>query len=241
VKHEAPGRGRVIRRVASGAFVVLCVIGVIGGWFWWRLAAAPSWWAEAGRLPANAAERAEALERGVTRVLHEPRSARETGSVSLTEGDANAWFAERLAKWVANRGETWAVSRDREFTPPRVRFDPGRITLGVPISEGWTTRIVSLSFEPRIASDGGGREGLLLAECGVSVGRVDLDASGVGLLLKRLAARLGEDAARLDLQGMLRGRTPIAPAEWTLEDGRRVRVTAIRVEQGRLIADLTHR
>lgn len=231
------------RRVGLCALAIVCLLVVVAGWLWWFVAAAPAWWADAGRLAPDAVQRAEALERGLTRVLHEPRAPGERWSVSLSEADANAWFAERFTKWAANRGAPWAEAlRDGRVSPPRILFAPGSLSVGCVTSQGWGKRVISVTFRPVLATGDDGAERLFISDGRVSMGRLAVDADAVSGLIERFDSGRAAGSPGPDVSGFLSGRLPlVSPADFSLDDGRSVRLLAVTVEEGRLILEAMNR
>lgn len=200
---------------------------------WWVTAAYPGWWAESGRLPADAAERAEALERGITRAIHEPRAPDEPWTVSLTEADANAWLAHRMLAWAANRGMEWeSFFSDDRAEPPRAHFEDGRICIGVVVRTGWGRRVLVVSFAPKVSADSTDRPILLATDARFAIGRFSLDHRDARRgIIENLPVRMSPE-----VQGMLDGVQPIvSPAVLDLDGSRRISLLDLRVEPGRLL------
>lgn len=213
---RSPGR---VRRVLVGATLVLVGIAtLVGGAGWWALRSEPSWYRAAAVIAQSdeRAARAQGLERGATAAISQSREAGEPWSVEIKEEDASAWLESRLPRWLANRGGAWPAG----WTEPRVRFEGGRVMVGVRDPGG---RIVGASALIEI-------EGNRLRLRGGSVW-------AGGLALPIAAARglwtgVPADEARV-WAGLLSGSRD-APAMIDLDDGRRVQLLAARAEGGRL-------
>ncbi|HVZ94968.1 MAG TPA: hypothetical protein VG797_10710 [Phycisphaerales bacterium] len=88
----------------------------------WAASMDPTWWASSETTPTpNRAERAAALERGITNALYTREPDGKPWTVELKQDDANAWLAERLPRWVENRN----LIRDGSTLEVRCRFAPG--------------------------------------------------------------------------------------------------------------------
>jgi len=188
----------------------------------------------------------------------------EPWTIAIRAADANAWVNARLPKWVASQGPDSATSsgqialatksKPRTFAWPeqveqvQVEFARGMIHVGARIRESTSqvsrndssksaARIVSASLVPELAADGS----LWMRAEGVGVGSLPLPTSlllssasaGNMVALPRELRDLPETAALLRA---FTGDTPLTVTPTlTLGDGRRVRVLAIRSEDGLLI------
>lgn len=199
---------------------------------WWLATSTPTWWSGAGTLPDNAAERAEALERGGTRALSDARDESKPWTVSIAEADANAWLAHRLRQWAENRGfEANITSADGSpLPPPRVEFEHGRIRLGIETGG----RIVGLSAVP--ALDHGA---LFIRDTSLFLGRINLPSAWTRKSADEIVERLlpdADDEVRSLVRAFMRGDEPIAnPARFDLGDEREVILERILIEDDRLL------
>lgn len=184
----------------------------------------------------------------------------EPWSIAIRAADANAWVNARLPKWVANQGveragpdgevKTSASARPRSFAWPeqveqvQVEFARGMIHIGARVREGAAgsgergkTRIVSASLVPELADDGS----LWMHADGIGIGSLPLPPSLV--LAGTSSGKLGGIPKELrelpQTERLLRafaGDVPLTLSPTlTLGDGRRVRVLAIKPEDGLLI------
>lgn len=199
----------------------------------WALAhQIPEWWLSAGVIDeANAATRAEGVEKGVTAALYSHRPDTTPWTVELRSEDANAWMRERLPRWLANRGERWPS----ELSPPRLLLLDGHITVGVSLrtSADQRERVISVSFRPTLTPDGA----LLAADARAHIGRAHLPGVGAagGAWNSWLPKEWTQGASGEWLAAVLLGDRPLLDAtSIALEDGRTVCLQALEVEDGRL-------
>jgi len=236
---RAPGRtarqGVSVRRVvASVALGVLGLATLLLVQVWWLSGRAPSWWTSAAEVGPDAPRRADALERGFSAAVHDPARS-GPWQVDFSERDANAWLAERLPRWLANRDVEWPGG----VSTPRVHFDRERITLGVALGEARGARVASLSFRVLIGESGEVR----LDGAQARIGMVAMPALPGEGTVRGLVESLGLDDATapsgepigVEIVRALRGERPVVDdAALTLEDGRRVRLLEARPIGGRL-------
>lgn len=231
-----PGRDAVsVRRVvASVALGVLGLGTLLLVQVWWLSGRTPSWWASAVEVGPDAPRRADALERGFSAAVHEPgRSG--AWQVDFSERDANAWLAERLPRWLGNRGVGWPEG----VSTPRVRFDRERITVGVALGGPDRGRVASLSFRVIVLDSGA----VLFDGAHARVGMVALPSlpgeGAVRGLVESMDLDPGTtpDGERLDsaIVRAIRGERPVVDEPvLRLEDGRRVRLLEVHAASGRL-------
>jgi hypothetical protein len=197
---------------------------------WLLFTTPPSWWATAGTLPSDAADRASALERGGSRALSEPRDSSEPWTISIAQQDANAWLAHRLKAWAENREIEVFTTDVGEIQPPRVQFEGGRVRVGVEVDG----RVVGLAAIPIIVNDG-----LYLRQPRFFIGKVEFSTGLTARLAGLLAGRMGSTAAaehRAFVRSMLEGTAPALESNaFRLDDGRMVRVVRVEVEGDRLL------
>jgi hypothetical protein len=204
----------------------------------------PSWWRPADPDAPGTRLAAEALEHGVVNQVHawRPRAGAAGGggawrsepwTVSLSEGDANAWLAASLPKWLANLDKPARLPP--ELSELQVAFASGVVRIGGRIAHAGAGHTLSASVRPEIRADGS----LWLAATWVRLGRMPVPASW---LLERamddaselggaaLRSREGRAAARV-----LAGMEPAArEPELRLADGRRVRLLRIEAREDQL-------
>lgn len=192
----------------------------------WLSADVPAWWREAAQLPPNAAARAEALERGVSRLLHETPTDSDARPVELRETDANAWLAYRLPKWAANRGADWPASIS---AGPRIQVRQGRIRIAAAVGQRFRRRTVGVSFRPDLQASADGLR-LFMRDARLILGRLEVDPASIPDLTGWVARETPpgapfEPAAIVD---MLLGVRPVLdPPAVVLGDGRVVSLEAL--------------
>lgn len=214
--------------------------------------AAPAWWRS--RRPADpaAVKAAEEVENGLVTQFSsvrpgdpkfEPRPGQswqsEKWSVSLSEADANAWLNERLPKWITTRDPK--VRWPEDVREVQVEMVEGELHLGTRVRTSGGTRVVAMSVRPSVHTDGS----LWVPADGVQLGTIPLPSSLVLEWAERAVRELFPEskATRVDPQAVLEAfqgksamvRDPVVK----LEGGRRVRLLAIGVRDGRM--DLTFR
>lgn len=194
----------------------------------WLASRPPSWWASLEPTPETDAT-AQALERGLVNTIQRPRRHGETWIIEVRASDANAWLATRLPKWLAHEG----ADLERYCRDAALRFEPGRITLAARLAGPSAERIVLTSFRPRITTSGA----LHADDVRLGVGRLALPlALGVHRLLPELPQNSDTAQASARIVKNLTSGQPLTPtATIALDDGRRVRLLDLRVEQDRLL------
>ncbi|USO00229.1 MAG: hypothetical protein H6810_06100 [Phycisphaeraceae bacterium] len=249
------GRLRRIRRKLKARLIAaglsLAIIITIGGLFGAILArAAPSWWRQY-RPTDELRERAVRIENAAITHLTLVRPAdpeweraddpgpwhSKAWSIMVKEADASAWLTARLPEWIDGQADLsgWPDA----LSQPQVHFDDGLIRLGVLLRRHDGDRILTASFRPQIDANGS----LWLHTNWVHVGRLPLPAQ---LILARAGHRLesylpesiADDPYSASFIDVLRGKAPLAiKPELSLQDGRVVRLLAIRVREGRIELD----
>lgn len=213
-------------RVLTGAVMTLAAGFTVAALAAFSLAVSePAWWGASGVDRVEAARVAEDVERGVSNALHLGRPLGEAWMVGIAQDDANAWIADRLPMWLANQG----VRRPELLPEVRVAFDEGRIRIGFKRRD--SERMATVSLRPRFDERGA----LWTPATGLSVGRLRLPS---GMLRERGLDQVPDPYRESDgakrAAATLSGEIP-APTELRLADGRVVRVTGVKVEEGRLV------
>ncbi len=184
----------------------------------------PAWWDEA--RVENAPALAERVENAVVSEVHRGRAEGKEWSMALSAEQANAWITDRLPKWLAHeRGDNGGAP------DVRVWFERGRVLVGV--QTGDDERVLGARLNAWVDE-----RGALWARLeSVTVGR--LAAPIAPWVSERLAAlapaelTAEEDGARLI--DALSGKVALVEAPAIdLEDGRRVRLAGVRIEDDRL-------
>jgi hypothetical protein len=215
-----------MRRLFRIALVVLALL-VVGGVVLWRVSRTPPAWYHPPDVRAPAVnELAETVENRMVEQAQKVRPRAEQWSLRIRENQVNAWLATRLPKWIANQGEAeWSANRGAL----QVRFEPGAISLAAPIERGSSSRTLVARVQPTLESTG-----LRLNLDRVALGRIALPGEPLANLLRivepMLPASFDFDRARA-LMNVLDGTTLVEP-EINLADGRRVRLMALRIDEG---------
>ncbi|MBM4107342.1 MAG: hypothetical protein FJ255_00755 [Phycisphaerae bacterium] len=165
--------------------------------------------------------------------------ASEPWGLSLGHEEANAWLATLLPRWLAN--QEWGGAAE-SVEVAQVRFRGSSVDLGVRVRSGETTRVLSARFRPFVDKEGG----LWIPAERLAIGRLPIPLDWASGQARRAADRYlprgsaGDPKARAlvaRLLGALDGRTPITEVPAIrLEDGRRVRLLSLSVENGTLKA-----
>ena len=254
---SAAPSSRVRSRLVAGALAIVAVLTLLTLWFGWSAVSTPVWWDRARPTSPAAGASATAsvglaLENGITAALHAPRTPGETWTVALKQSDLNAWFDERLTRWLRNREidlpEGWSVPRAR-FSGTRLsivsRLDqPGRAPryIGVsallrspsssaddasPHTSQQTGQQAGQQAEEKAGQQTGG---LRIASPRLIIGQLSIPvaaAPGFSGWLTELLISAGMDPpAASDLTSALLGERDL-PAHATLQDGRTLRLLSI--------------
>lgn len=194
----------------------------------------PSWFQhEAG----TQSERRLAAQRVENRLITEayrfrggpapgPGGARRTGEdwrVRVTEEEATAWLSAKLGEWLANRDPPAKVPS--EISELRAHFASGRAWIAGLFDE----KVYSVSATVRVTENG-----IWLSGARAGVGSLMLPVSWGGMSL----VGVDNSGAHGWAWRMLLGQEPLlAGGSIRLEDGRRVRVIAVRVLPGVIEAE----
>ncbi|MBX3387972.1 MAG: hypothetical protein KF691_00810 [Phycisphaeraceae bacterium] len=211
-----------------GAIFVTCAF------FYGLTLRTPSWFQSEARKASEMRRMAQRVEnRLITEAYRfrggptlEPDGSRRTGDnwrIRVTEEEATAWIAAKLGEWLANRDPPARIPP--EISELQAHFGSGRAWVAGLLDD----RVYAVSTGFRANEKGlwfsGARAGIGSLAFPVSwgaMGFVGMDDSGVGGWVWRL----------------LSGREPLLPgATIRLEDGRRVRVIAVRVLPGAIEAE----
>jgi len=218
---------------------------------------APSWWPGRSEDQGAVRVRAEAIENAAVAQASLVRAAdpvatpekwfSEEWSVSISEGDANAWLESRLPQWLANRypGATWAV----HLKEVRVRFLEGRVDVAANLSAdiegmdraGGGAGILGATLRPRVGADGS----LWAPASSIFAGRAVFPT---GVVVRGLRGRVESALPKAvrtlpEMEGVFRTllneQAAAASPMLRIDGGRRVRLLGLRVRDGR--AELTCR
>lgn len=221
---------RTARRGAAALALALVGFGTLL-WIrtWWLTSQAPSWWhAATPPISARATERAELLERGVSSALYRLPEQDGPWTVEVHAEDVSAWLAQRLPRWLDNRGLQWP----RAVSFPRVWFAHGMVMAGVTITPapGAAPRVVAVTFTPAMSD----RAELSAQAVEVQIGRLAIPASRA---LARLGPWLPEglpaDQTVQWVAQVVEGKRPmVSRLHVRLDDGRLVRLTGFELIDG---------
>lgn len=241
----APSGGGVRRWLlrAAGLIVVLIVLGGVAAWQ--LIGQRPLWWRSVNAADPATIDRAKSVENMVINEVYQRRAAdpvyqpTEEGSwrserwvIRIPVTEANAWLNARLPKWMANQHDP--VRLPSELEGLRVEFQEGVILVGAQVRAGGQTRIFTATLEPELAPDGS----LWLPARWVHVGRLPVPVPvllrSVGAVIRRMIPP--SVLALPETEAMARafaGEQPVVERPvLRLEDGRRVRVLAVRPRDG---------
>lgn len=213
----------------------------------------PEWWARAAEPgPGEENGDGEELQNSVINQLHLSRGTEEgltaaelaageawrsePWRVSLRDEDVNAWVAEELPRWLANRDPP--VRWPEQVESARVGFDHGVVMVGVRLRHGGASgvisaSVISVSLVPELRADGS----LWLRASWVRIGSLPAPASWVVARLRDALEEggLSEQAGR-EAEFMLRvlaGEEALTSEPVVrLEDGRRVRLLDLEARPG---------
>lgn len=227
--------------MVSVGLAALLSVAVIAGL--WLSRVEPVWWTG----PAPAPDAGERLQNSVINQLHLARPTApglpagepwrsDPWRVSMRSADVNAWLAQELPGWLANRSPP--VRWPGEIESVRVEFEAGRVLVGAQVRHGGGSSVISASLEPAMREDGS----LWLTASWVKVGRLPAPGSWVvprvreALRAAGVAAGPGPEAGGAEFMlRVLEGKEPLARcAEIRLDDGRRVRILDLEPRPGAL-------
>lgn len=221
-----------VRSVLVGlALSLVAVVGILGVMAVGAAAREPAWWTLAAHDPETVSRLAERVENAVVSEIHRGRVEGQEWSVALSPDQANAWIADRLPKWLAH------AAGEPVGTPEvRVWFERGVVLVAARLGD--EQRIVTATLNPWVDESGA----LWARLDGVAIGRLSAPGAGAAAWAgERLAAlapadMLEEtDADAERILAALSGRSALLDVPVIdLEDGRRVRLAAVRVEDQRL-------
>lgn len=218
-------------RIVLVGFAVLLVIAA-GAFFRARqlMARAPQWWHPPLKADPETIDTAKAVENGVTTLLHQARPRDASWTMQVSNEDANAWLGARLQDWFDNQGGSkWP----KELEQVSAQFEDGALRVGAALDLRGTRRVVSLRLEPRIDDRGQ----LWLPATSVQVGELGVPTGWVLGDASPLRSMIRADPGEMDrLSRVLAGQSPLASKPTLkLADGRRVRVTGLKLESGQLL------
>jgi hypothetical protein len=229
----APRRfGSLPRAIVIALLALIAIVTTVGVTAYALLNRSPHWWLSIDPLDTETVQLAEQVERGLVSTIHKGRPADETWTVAVSAEAANAWLNIKLPHWMANQGAAW---------PPRlkevqVHFATDAIAMGARIRGPDRDRIVAATVHPEIDEQGQ----FWIRSLAAQAGQLDLPS---GWTISQLRAWMPDEIHKRlpadQLLDALAGEAPLFPeAIIKLNDGRRVRVLDVRVEEGRLLMTL---
>ncbi|MBS0190861.1 MAG: hypothetical protein U0573_03075 [Phycisphaerales bacterium] len=216
-------RGRRGPWAMLGVWFIVAVFGA-GALGYFLAARTPAWFSAS---PASTdRETAQRLENRLITEAFRFRGAVHDGhtgepwTVRITESEAAAWLAVKLPEWLKNRD----VRLPQGISDLRAHFGSDRAWAGAML-DGCV-----FSLSARFDTSAGS---LSLSSVWGGIGRLSLPLALGGWRLAGANALVPEDQARI-----LTGRAPLLPGGTIrLEDGRRVRVLAVRLSEGLMEVD----
>ncbi|MCC6675687.1 MAG: hypothetical protein IT436_00960 [Phycisphaerales bacterium] len=246
VSSAPDGGGRWRRRFAAISVGLVALLSALLIVAVWQSRMEPGWWTGTSAAAAGSGAGA-GLQNSVINQLHLARpTAADLGPdeawrsepwrVSMRCEDVNAWLAEELPRWLANRDPP--VRWPARVETARAGFEAGRVMVGARLRHGGGfggVSVISASLVPELREDGS----LWLRASWVRIGRLPAPASWVVPRLREAMREAGlEDEAHGGVGFLLRvleGEEPLArSAVIRLEDGRRVRLLDLELRDGAL-------
>jgi hypothetical protein len=206
--------------------LVLIALFILGAIVLWRISRSPpAWYRPPDALDTAVNELADRVEYRLVEEAQKVRPLHERWSLRVRENQINSWLATRLPKWLAHRGDT---SWSQRAGTPQVRLEPGAISLAVPVLGGASARTVVARVHPDLVDDK-----LHITVDRVAVGKIALPGEPLSNLLTLIQPALPPDweAPVTELAEALAEGQMIDPVI-ELADGRRVRLLAIRLDDG---------
>ncbi|MGA0172512.1 MAG: hypothetical protein ACO3NL_02565, partial [Phycisphaerales bacterium] len=180
---------RLFKLLVLGFFVVLAL--AIGAGFW-SARTPPTWFKPAP--PSEAVkERGWTVERRLAEEFSKIRNEEPVWAVRVTEGDLNAWLADRLRPWVEHRG-AWPEA----IGATQVRLADGKVSLAVELVDLGSVAV--LEAEP-VASPEDGSVTLRWTSAGF--GRLRLPWPDAGIRSAVLDRLLAGEAGSAELSTLL--------------------------------------
>ena len=205
--------------------LVLLVMTACG--LWWLSTGEPDYWRVMDAEDSAVRQGGERFERRVASQLSRVRRADATWELRVDQRRVNQWLAARLPLWLANRG---VDEQDRRMLRhPMVAIRDGYIEAAVKADLPELDSVIRLRYEPE-KPEGGGPVRLVLRS--IHAGRLPLPMDYV---IQRVVEQAGSDAeARRAVEEALRRLRSIELTR-SLEDGRRVSVVGVKLEDGEAI------
>lgn len=213
---------------------VIVAIGVVTAIVVWRQATQrPEWWDASlpESPPVPASDVGADVEMQITTQMTQERPADDSWTINITEQQASAWLTGRLPDWLLNR----SAGVPAAWTRTAIRFTDAELHIVAEVTpKGSSTRYVGVVIQPSIQADGS----LRLQSQAATLGRLRTPFSVIADRLKPQLDKLttqtgssGEHSQAVQEFIETHGIT-INPAEFELDDGRKVRITGITIEPG---------
>jgi len=239
------GIGRAVLVGAGVGLVAVASVGVVAAYL--LSGSRPGWWPEIDTRDPAFVESAERVHNGLASELHRSRAGASDGALWKSEpwrmavrtGDANAWLAVEMRRWMEDR----AAEKARllgEVGDVVVSFSNGKILAGASVDTPEGQRYLWTTLTPEVDTWGS----LWLRAETVHVGRLPMPAMWV---LESAASELGDSdqdpsfipASVADLpetreliRTLLGERPMLELPVLRLIDGRRVRLLALEPRDG---------
>jgi hypothetical protein len=226
-----PRKSGLVRRIVLGIVLSGAIIlGVAGYWAWRMSWQTPAWYAPPPPRDARIVQRADDAEYRLLQQSQQVRHQDETWTLTLSEGEINAWLASRLPAWIEHDANLRWPS---EIGTPQVLIESDGLSIAVPVTAKGVTRTVVAKLQPQITGEGANAR-LSLPLRRVSLGKVWIPGEPLSRLVdsvRQAAPEFLDDARVQQAIEVLAGRQTLAPVHH-LSDGRRVHLTDVRLERG---------
>lgn len=188
----------------------------------------PAWWAPPAAT-AETAERAASIEQSLAAAFSRVRAEGETWTLRVTEGELNAWLAERLPRWIESGFLGEAPPWPPSLGVVQVHLGGGRVEVAVELLDlGTVARLVAVP-----AADA---KPWRLEWSGAGLGRIEAPLAA-DALRRAFARRLGGLADAEAVAAILHGGAAM-PQSLRLADGRLVRLEGGAVGEGEVRLEL---
>jgi uncharacterized protein YpmS len=230
VKTNEPGRRMVPRVLVVTSLVLVALLSVILFSVVSLINKAPEWWRAVDVSSLQTKDLAEQVEKAVVSTVHRHRPLDEPWTVAVTVQQANAWLNVKLPQWISNRSAQWPA----QIEELQMHFTgEDTLALGARIQGHDSSRVVVATVRPSVEQDGS----LWLRMDAAQAGRLDLPRNWTVEQLRDWIPQ--EVSERIPTDQLLDALAAMAPMfeepVLKLDDGRRVRLLAIRPENGRLL------
>jgi hypothetical protein len=218
--------------------VVWCVVafGAVTAVVVWRKATQkPEWWDAS--LPVAptvpAADVGADIEMAVTTEMTQERPAQNSWTIDITEQQASAWLTGRLPDWLLNR----SADVPAEWSRTAIRFTQDEFHIVAEVTpQNGGTRYVGVVLQPWIDEN----YALRIQANAATLGRLrtpfNVIADRLRPKLARITADTGADGSNSRaVQDFFETQSlTVSPADFELDDGRKVRIVGVSITPGNL-------